>query len=80
MKEFVENIIETSINRRLAAHGGWLEVVEASEDEVLVRFRGTCRGCGAIDDTVQNIVAPSLRKELPGVRVSICEDADERLV
>lgn len=77
--EKLETVIETIVNPKLMEHNGWIELAEVDLDERLavVRFRGACAGCHAIDGTLQDTVTPLIRKNVREIRhVEVTEDID----
>jgi len=68
LAERVRWVIERDINPQLALHRGQVELVEVTEDGVVVlRFGGGCHGCSQVDVTLRQGVEATLRDKVPGV-------------
>lgn len=72
LSEQINHILHTDVNPSLAAHGGFVSLVELTEDNIAVlQFGGGCQGCGMVDTTLKDGVAKALQEqlsELNGVR------------
>ena len=64
----VQMILDTLVNPRIAAHGGAVELVDASDDTIWVRMSGGCQGCSASAATLRMGVERMLKDEVPEVR------------
>ena len=63
--EAAADIIETSVNPALAAHGGSVEIVTDEPDgPVSVRFRGRCVGCTLAGVTLRQGIEPLLGRHV----------------
>ncbi len=77
--ERIETVIEEKINPQLLEHRGWIELVDVFPEEraCSVRFRGECSACQKIDDTLESVVIPEIRKNVREIRhVEIDDDLD----
>ena len=63
----VQTILDETINPAVAAHGGYIGLVEVKDDNVYVQMSGGCQGCGAATMTLKAGVERMLREELPWV-------------
>lgn len=51
------------------SHGGNIELVGLTEDnDVLVRFKGTCAYCPMADVTLKLGIEKEIRSQVPGIR------------
>ena len=66
MKEQVAAVLE-KIRPVLQRDGGDVELVEFSDDGVLVRLKGACSGCPGATMTLKAVIENLLVKEVPGV-------------
>lgn len=59
--ERINYVIESEINPQLAGHGGFVSVVEITEDKhVILQFGGGCNGCSMVDVTLQEGIEKQL--------------------
>lgn len=68
IKEKVQYLIDQQINPGVAAHAGFVELIEVKDDTVYLRFGGGCQGCGAADFTLRQGIETVIRREVPEVR------------
>lgn len=70
--ERVNYMIQAEINPQLAGHGGYVTLVEITEDNyVILQFGGGCNGCSMVDYTLKEGIEKQLLAafpELAGVR------------
>ncbi|MCF6226520.1 MAG: NfuA family Fe-S biogenesis protein [Xanthomonadales bacterium] len=68
LKDKVAWLIVTEVNPSLASHGGHVDLVDVSDEGVvLLRFGGGCHGCGMANVTLQNGIEKTLKEQLPQV-------------
>lgn len=66
--ERIEYLIQTKINPQLESHGGYVSLIEITEDNVVVvRFGGGCNGCSMIDVTLKEGIEKELKMEFPEI-------------
>ena len=74
VEERINHVLYAEINPGLASHGGNVQLLELTEDNVAVlEFGGGCQGCSAVDMTLRDGVEKTLRERVPelsGVRDS----------
>lgn len=64
----VEWAINNQINPNLAAHGGFVSLVEITDDNaVVLRFGGGCHGCGMVDVTLKEGIEKNLKELYPEI-------------
>lgn len=71
--ERVEYVIQTQINPQLADHGGHINLIEITDDNIaVIQFGGGCNGCSMVDVTLKDGIEKQLlaefTQELNGVR------------
>lgn len=70
--ERVNYMIQAQINPQLASHGGYVSLVEITDDKhVILQFGGGCNGCSMVDVTLKEGIEKQLLTEFPelaGVR------------
>lgn len=68
LSDRVRYLIEREINPALARHRGRVELVAIEAGGVVVlRFGGSCQGCGLVDQTLREGIARSLREHFPEI-------------
>lgn len=63
----VQNLLDTMINPAIAAHGGWVQLLDVKENIVYLQMGGGCQGCGAADITLKQGIERLIREEVPEV-------------
>lgn len=67
IKKKVQSILDGEINPAIAAHGGWVELIDVKKNEVFIRMGGGCQGCGMADVTLKQGVEKSIREAMPEI-------------
>ncbi|GLS90820.1 Fe/S biogenesis protein NfuA [Psychromonas marina] len=63
----VEYVIQVQINPQLASHGGFIKLIELTEDNVaVIEFGGGCNGCSQVDLTLKEGIEKELLEEFSG--------------
>jgi Fe-S cluster biogenesis protein NfuA len=60
-------VLDAEVNRAVAAHGGHVTLVDASEGRVRLRLEGGCQGCSLAEVTLRQGIEPLLRRHVPEV-------------
>ena len=72
VEERINHVLYAEINPGLASHGGNVQLLELTDDNVAVlEFGGGCQGCSAVDMTLRDGVERTLKERIPeltGVR------------
>jgi len=68
LAERVQRVVEEVINPGIAAHGGYVELVDVSEDTVYLRMGGGCQGCAASAATLRQGIERTVREEIPQIQ------------
>jgi Fe/S biogenesis protein NfuA len=63
----VQDLIETMINPAVAAHGGFVELIDVQDNRVYLQMGGGCQGCGAADITLKAGIERLLKEEIPEI-------------
>ena len=72
MREKAERVISDVLRPLVEADGGAIELVSATDTEVVVRLYGACAGCPGAPYTTVQVVEPTLKRALgPDVRVRV---------
>jgi Fe/S biogenesis protein NfuA len=64
----VQRLIDEEINPALAAHGGFVHLLDLREGVAYVELGGGCQGCGMANVTIQRGVEARVRQAIPEVR------------
>ena len=65
--ERVEYVIQTQINPQLASHGGFIKLIEITDDKIaIIEFGGGCNGCSQVDLTLADGVEKDLLEAFSG--------------
>jgi Fe/S biogenesis protein NfuA len=67
MAERVQQVIDEVINPGIAAHGGFVELVDVSDDTLYLRMGGGCQGCAASAATLRQGIERMVRQEVPEI-------------
>lgn len=62
-----KDLIINQINPTLASHGGYIELIDVIENDVVIKMGGGCQGCAASKATLKDGVERSLKNELPEI-------------
>jgi Fe/S biogenesis protein NfuA len=65
--ERVQRVIVERINPGVAAHGGFVTLLDVKEGTAFVRLGGGCQGCGQADVTVKQGIESMIREEVPEI-------------
>ena len=67
-ESLVRTIIDNEIKPYLQSHGGDIELVEITENNVVrVRLKGGCSHCPGAKATLANLVGNTLRQAIPEI-------------
>jgi Fe-S cluster biogenesis protein NfuA len=67
VKSQVQKILDDLVNPAVASHGGFVNLVDVSENNVVLEFGGGCHGCGMANVTLKYGVERTIREHVPGV-------------
>jgi Fe-S cluster biogenesis protein NfuA len=67
LRERVQRVIDDMINPGVAAHGGYVELLDFKDYTAYVRMGGGCQGCGAADVTLKQGISRLIQEEVPEV-------------
>ncbi|MFN2532645.1 MAG: NifU family protein [Pyrinomonadaceae bacterium] len=66
-REKVQYVLTHKINPGVAEHGGFVELIDVKNNNVYVRLRGGCQGCGAADFTLRQTIEAIIKKAIPEI-------------
>lgn len=67
VKERLQELLDQEINPQVAAHGGFVNLVDVQEGRVFLEFGGGCQGCGGVSVTLKQGVEVVLKENIPGI-------------
>lgn len=68
VKDKIKILFETEINTMLSQHGGFIELIDIENNEILIiKFHGGCQGCGMINFTMTNYIEKVIKKNFPQI-------------
>lgn len=69
LEEKIQYTIAAEVNPQLASHGGFVDLVEITEDmDVILNFGGGCQGCSSVKVTLKNGVEAQLKSIYPEIK------------
>jgi Fe-S cluster biogenesis protein NfuA len=71
----VQALLEREINPSIAAHGGYISLIEVKEHKAYLRLEGGCQGCGMADVTLKQGVERLILETVPSI-VEVLDDTD----
>ncbi|MCI7412285.1 NifU family protein [Hornefia butyriciproducens] len=74
-REQIQALIDEKINPVLESHMGGMEMRDYQDGVLTVRFTGTCGGCYAAEDTLENVVKEVFRREMPEIREVLLDNS-----
>ena len=75
LAERVQRVIDEVINPGIAAHGGFVELVDVSDDTLYLRMGGGCQGCAASAATLRQGIERMVHEQVPEI-VNIIDVTD----
>jgi Fe-S cluster biogenesis protein NfuA len=66
-RERVTKVLDEMINPAIASHGGFVTLLDVSNNTVFLEFSGGCHGCGMANVTLKYGVERAIRENVPGV-------------
>jgi Fe-S cluster biogenesis protein NfuA len=67
LKWAIADLLNREINPAVAAHGGFVELIDVKKNNVFIRMGGGCQGCGAADVTLRQGIEKAIRSLVPRV-------------
>ncbi|MBY5923544.1 Fe-S biogenesis protein NfuA [Ferrimonas balearica] len=67
LRDRVEYVIQSQVNPQLAGHGGYITLMELTEEGIaVIQFGGGCNGCSMVDVTLKDGIEKQLLEEFAG--------------
>lgn len=67
MRRQIQKLFDEEISPALAAHGGFIELVDVSNNKLYVRLGGGCHGCGMASATLKGGVERIVKERFPAI-------------
>jgi Fe/S biogenesis protein NfuA len=64
----VQQVIDQRINPSIAAHGGYVTLLDVRDDVAYISFGGGCQGCGMVDVTLKQGVQVMIKEAVPELK------------
>lgn len=64
----VQRVIDEKINPQIAAHGGFVTLLDVKADTAYVSMGGGCQGCGMADVTLKQGIETMILEAVPEIR------------
>lgn len=64
----VQKVLDDDINPAVAAHGGWVSLLDVKDDVAYIQLGGGCQGCGMVDVTLKQGIEVRIREAVPAIR------------
>jgi Fe/S biogenesis protein NfuA len=64
----VQAVLDQDINPAVAAHGGWVTLLEVKDEVAYIQLGGGCQGCGMVDVTLKQGIEVRIREAVPAIR------------
>ena len=64
----IQNLLNSDLNPMVAAHGGFIEVVDVKDNDLFIHMGGGCQGCGMAAVTLRQGVETLIRQKVPSIR------------
>lgn len=68
LAERIQQLFDETINPRIAAHGGAVELVDVSDQTLYVRMSGGCQGCAASAATLRMGIERMVHEAVPDIQ------------
>ena len=65
--EAIQKLLAEQINPAVAAHGGYISLVDVQDDTVYIRLEGGCQGCGMADVTLKQGIEEQIKRCVPEI-------------
>jgi Fe-S cluster biogenesis protein NfuA len=67
IRERVQEVLDTRINPAVAAHGGYVGLIDVQGNTVFIQMGGGCQGCGMADVTLKQGIEVEIHAAVPEV-------------
>jgi NFU1 iron-sulfur cluster scaffold homolog, mitochondrial len=67
LREKVQKVLDFEVNPAVASHGGFIEIVEIRDKDVVLKMGGGCQGCSSSAATLYQGVAKAIKDKVPEI-------------
>lgn len=64
----VQKVIDTQINPGVAAHGGYVSLLDVKDGIAYIALGGGCQGCGMVDVTLRQGIEVMIKQAVPEIQ------------
>ena len=67
----VQDVLDRQVNPAVAAHGGYVELIEVREGTAYIQLGGGCQGCAQVDVTLGHGIRVAIQSAVPEVHAVV---------
>lgn len=67
----VQDVLDRQVNPGVAAHGGYVELIEVREGTAYIQLGGGCQGCAQVDVTLGQGIRVAIQSAVPEVHAVV---------
>jgi Fe/S biogenesis protein NfuA len=71
LAQSVQNVLTDQINPAIAAHGGWVQLLDVKEGVAYIELGGGCVGCGLVDVTLKQGIEVAIKQAVPAIHAVV---------
>jgi len=71
----VQEVLDTQVNPGVAAHGGFVSLLEVKDNVAYIELGGGCQGCAQVDVTLKQGIEVAIQRQVPEI-VAIRDTTD----
>jgi Fe/S biogenesis protein NfuA len=68
LAQSVQDVIDNKVNPGIAAHGGFVILLDVKDSTAYIQFGGGCQGCRMVDATLKGGVEATILEEIPQIK------------
>ncbi len=63
----VQEVLDSKINPGVAAHGGFVALLDVKDGTAFIKLGGGCQGCGMVDVTLKQGIEVMIKEQVPEI-------------
>ena len=67
LAEEIQRIFDEQVNPQIAAHGGFVQLLEVQGNKAYIEMGGGCQGCGMANVTLKQGIEVAVKEQLPEI-------------
>lgn len=71
LAQSVQDVLTGQINPAIAAHGGWVQLLDVQENVAYIELGGGCVGCGLVDVTLKQGIEVAIKEAVPEIQAVV---------